>query len=143
MNAITGSVLALGIMALAGAAQAQDAPGAPEEQWRELPRNTTIYVPVPKQVTPVDAYRACSNRYEGEPCDFSTPRQGLIEGTCKAPEIRQPAAYGYQVQQYPAQVRTALLCTPDATEQPPTNPGHETPYGPPGAPPPPAESEGR
>jgi hypothetical protein len=78
-------VLALGALAMANATLAQDAPAPREEQWQELPRNTTIYVPVPKQVTPVAAYRSCANRYEGESCDFSTPRQGVIEGTCQAP----------------------------------------------------------
>lgn len=127
MKATISLMLAFGMSALASAAQAQEAPVA-EEQWQELPRNTTIYVPVPKQVTPVAAYRSCSNRYEGERCDFSTPRQGVVEGTCQAPEMRQPPAYGYEMQQYPAQVRTALVCMP--VEGPaaggPDNPGHES-----------------
>lgn len=135
-------------LALASTAHAQDAPVAAEEQWQELPRNTTIYVPVPKQVTPVAAYRSCSNRYEGESCDFATPQQGVVEGTCQAPEMRQPPAYGYQVQQYPAQVRTALVCVPIDGPPPgasgvpgegPANPGHESPYVP--APAPPAQQE--
>lgn len=133
------SMLAFSVLAMASSAYAQGAPEAGEEQWRELPRNTTIYVPVPKQVTPVAAYRSCSNRYEGESCDFSTPQQGVVEGTCQAPEIRQPPAYGYQVQQYPAPVRTALVCAPVGGPPPdgpggpgndPANPGHETPYAP-------------
>lgn len=89
MKAIMPLLLAFSVPTLALAGQAQQAPVA-EEQWQELPRNTTIYVPVPKQVTPVAAYRSCSNRYEGEQCDFTTPRQGVIEGTCQAPELRQP-----------------------------------------------------
>ncbi|ERT18956.1 hypothetical protein O162_08425 [Pseudomonas putida SJ3] len=140
MKASMTIVLALGALAMANATLAQDAPVPREEQWQELPRNTTIYVPVPKQVTPVAAYRSCANRYEGESCDFSTPRQGVIEGTCQAPEMRQPPAYGYEVQQYPAQVRTALVCVPiDSQGTPgdaPANPGHESPYAPQPAPPP-------
>ncbi|WDM58750.1 hypothetical protein K4A76_20275 [Pseudomonas sp. NEEL19] len=134
MKAIMPLLLAFSVPTLALAGQAQQAPVA-EEQWQELPRNTTIYVPVPKQVTPVAAYRSCSNRYEGEQCDFTTPRQGVIEGTCQAPELRQPPAYGYEVQQYPAQVRTALVCMPvegpggDGRD----NPGHETALPPPAA----------
>lgn len=132
--------LAFSALALASTAQAQNGPAPAEEQWQELPRNTTIYVPVPKQITPVSAYRSCSNRYEGESCDFATPQQGIVEGTCQAPEMRQPPAYGYQVQQYPAQVRTGLVCVPVDDQAPggpgePANPGHETPYAPPPAPP--------
>jgi hypothetical protein len=138
--------LALSALALVSAAQAQNAPEPAEEQWQELPRNTTIYVPVPTRITPVSAYRSCSGRYEGERCDFATPQQGVVEGTCQAPEMRQPPAYGYQVQQYPAQVRTGLVCVPpDAPPSggqgaEPGNPGHETPYAPPPAPLPPAEA---
>lgn len=66
MKASMTIVLALGALAMANATLAQDAPAPREEQWQELPRNTTIYVPVPKQVTPVAAYRSCANRYEGE-----------------------------------------------------------------------------
>ncbi|WP_081042107.1 hypothetical protein [Pseudomonas putida] len=144
MKATLSLMLTFSAWALVSAAHAQQAPAAAEEQWRELPRNTTIYVPVPKQVTPVSAYRSCSNRYEGERCDFSTPRQGVVEGTCQAPEMRQPPAYGYEMQQYPAQVRTALVCVPvedPAAGNPgmpdgsPANPGHESPYPPPSAPP--------
>jgi len=138
VKAILPLVLAFSASALASTAQTQAPPAGAEEQWQELPRNTTIYVPVPKQVTPVSAYRSCANRYEGESCDFSTPQQGVIEGTCQAPEVRQPPAYGYQVQQYPAQVRTALVCAPvDAPGRPdaPANPGHESPYPPPATPP--------
>lgn len=130
-------MMALSALTLASGARAEDAPAAEEQQWQELPRNTTIYVPVPKQVTPVSAYRSCANRYEGESCDFSTPRQGVIEGTCQAPELRQPPAYGYEVQQYPAQVRTALVCVPaDGAGMPGdanANLGHESPYAPSGA----------
>ncbi|HDS1733908.1 hypothetical protein [Pseudomonas hunanensis] len=146
MKTTLSIVVTLSALTLASAAQAQNSPEAAEEQWQELPRNTTIYVPVPQQVTPVSAYRSCSNRYEGERCDFATPQQGVVEGTCEAPEMRQPPAYGYQVQQYPAQVRTGLVCTPVDTPAPggpgsgPANPGHETPYAPPQAPMPPAEA---
>ena len=133
-------LLALSLLAITMAAQAATPPGSPgestEEQWQELPRNTTVYVPVPQQVMPVDAYRSCANRYEGERCDFSTPREGVIEGVCQAPQMRQPPAYGYEVQQYPAQVRTGLVCAPADGQSTgaggqPANPGHETPYPPP------------
>jgi hypothetical protein len=109
------------------------------EGWRELPRNTTIYVPVPRQIVPVAAYGSCSNRYQGDSCDFSAPGYGIVEGTCEAPEIRQPPAYGYNQQQYPAQIRTGLVCTPSRQNQAPaageagfppadpSNPGREMP----------------
>lgn len=121
---------------------AQEPSGPDTEGWRELPRNTTIYVPVPRQVVPVEAYRSCSNRYEGDSCDFSSPNIGIVEGTCEAPEIRQPPAYGYEQRQYPAQIRTGLVCRPaQADSQPqdgaggmppsdPSNPGREMPYPP-------------
>lgn len=118
---------------------AQQPPQPDTEGWRELPRNTTIYVPVPRQVVPVAAYGSCSNRYQGDSCDFSAPGYGIVEGTCEAPEIRQPPAYGYEQRQYPAQIRTALVCTPTRQSQPPSageagfppadpsNPGREMP----------------
>ncbi|MFP3374250.1 hypothetical protein SB756_33320, partial [Pseudomonas sp. SIMBA_068] len=56
--------LALSALALVSAAQAQNAPEPAEEQWQELPRNTTIYVPVPAPIAPLSALRSCSGRYE-------------------------------------------------------------------------------
>lgn len=123
-------------------ANAQQAGVPAGDEWQGLPRNTTIYVPVPRQVTPVSAYSACSNRYEGDSCDFSTSSQGVVEGSCQAPELRRPPAYGYEQRQYPEQVRTALVCRPKQEPPPsgdtleslpppdPNNPGREMPYPP-------------
>lgn len=139
MKACTARSLAWTLLAMTGAAFGQTPsehpPETDEAQWQVLPRNSTVYVPVPRQVTPVDAYRSCANRNEGESCDFSTPREGMITGVCQAPQMRQPPAYGYEVQQYPAQVRTGLVCAPTDGQPPqaggqPVNPGHETPYPP-------------
>lgn len=140
------------ILMMPGIALAEDVDQQGREGWRELPRNTTIYVPVPREILPVQAYQSCANRYEGDPCDFPTPQQGILQGVCLAPEIRQPVAYGYQIQQYPAQVRTGLVCKPqeEPTSQDggvppadPRNPGHEMPYAPPGAVEPPSEMQQR
>lgn len=136
MKAHKASLLLAGLMVMTSVVHAQPPaeplPESTEGQWQELPRST-IYMAVPRQVTPVDAYRSCANRYEGESCDFSTPRQGTVQGVCQAPQMRQPPAYGYEVQQYPAQVRTGLVCAPadgqpEDTGEQPVNPGHETPY---------------
>lgn len=136
------------VLMMPGLALAEDVDQQSREGWRELPRNTTIYVPVPREILPVQAYQSCANRYEGDPCDFPTPQQGILQGVCLAPEIRQPIAYGYQIRNYPAQVRTGLVCKPQegSTGQEggvfttdPNNPGHEMPYAPADAAEPPQE----
>lgn len=136
------SLVVIAASCYAAASLAQQPLQPDTEGWRELPRNTTIYVPVPRQVVPVAAYGSCSNRYQGDRCDFQAPGYGTVEGTCEAPEIRQPPAYGYEQQQYPAQIRTALVCTPsrqgqtapggqaDLPPADPSNPGREMPNPP-------------
>jgi len=123
-------------------AAAQEPSELNTEGWRELPRNTTVYVPAPRPVLPVAAFSSCSNRYEGDSCEFSSPSTGIVEGTCEAPELKQPPAYGYEQRQYPQQIRTSLVCTPNQpvgrsanptdTGEPAVqaNPGHETPLPP-------------
>lgn len=97
---------------LSSYAVAQEPADQPPEGWHELPRNTTIYVPAPRPAMPVDAYRSCSNRYEGDYCDFSSPGIGFVEGICEAPVRMQPQ--GYEQRQYPNKIRTALVCMPSS-----------------------------
>lgn len=144
MNTITFKLISLiAVCSYATLAAAQEPSELNTEGWRELPRNTTVYVPAPRPVLPVAAFSSCSNRYEGDSCDFSSSSTGVVEGTCQAPELRQPPAYGYEQRQYPQQIRTSLVCTPNASADPslsapapgepsgPTNPGHETLLPPP------------